>query len=160
MPPTAAAVAESVAAIAATGIGGLTLLAVFGTPGMLLVTLVFIGMTVPTASATTPIQALPGFYRFLAEVEPLRQITGGVRSILHYGAQGDAGLARGRVMTAVGLIAAALFGFGVTGWYDHRGPHRVPAETKPEKTAAPEWRNVLTCPLGRGRRRRSPRQAL
>ncbi|WP_326579937.1 SNG1 family protein [Streptomyces sp. NBC_00481] len=127
----------SVCAIAVTGIGALTLLAVFGTPGMLVVTLVFIGMAVPTSGATTPIEALPGFYRFLAEFEPLRQITGGIRSILYYDAQGDAGLTRGWVMMAAGLVAAALFGFGVLGWYDRKGLHRIPAETKPEKTAAP-----------------------
>ncbi|MER7841126.1 DUF3533 domain-containing protein [Streptomyces sp. NPDC096040] len=73
---------------------------------------------------------------FLAEFEPLRQITGGVRSILYYDAQADAGLTRGWVMMAAGLLAAALFGFGVTGWYDRRGLHRIPAATKPEKTAA------------------------
>ncbi|KUL22964.1 SNG1 family protein [Streptomyces regalis] len=127
----------SVCAIAVTGIGALTLLAVFGTPGMLVVTLVFIGMAVPTAGATTPLDALPGFYRFLAEFEPLRQITGGIRSILYYDAQGDAGLTRGWVMMAAGLVAAALFGFGVLGWYDRRGLHRIPAETTPEKTAVP-----------------------
>ncbi|MEU2913958.1 DUF3533 domain-containing protein [Streptomyces massasporeus] len=127
----------SVCAVAVTGIGALTLLAVFGTPGMLVVTLVFIGMAVPTAGATTPIQALPGFYRFLAEFEPLRQITGGIRSILYYDAQGDAGLTRGWVMMAVGLVAAALFGLGVLGWYDRKGLHRIPVKTTPEKTAAP-----------------------
>jgi len=127
----------SVCAIAVSGIGALTLLAVFGTPGMLVVTLVFIGMAVPTANATTPLQALPGFYRFLAEFEPLRQITGGIRSILYYDAQADAGLTRGWVMMAVGLAAAVLFGFGMTGWYDRKGLHRIPAETEPEKTAAP-----------------------
>ncbi|MFF0014884.1 SNG1 family protein [Streptomyces sp. NPDC005374] len=123
----------SVCAVAVSGIGALTLLAVFGTPGMLVATLVFIGMAVPTANATTPIQALPGFYRFLAEFEPLRQIAGGVRAILYYDAQGDAGLTRGWVMMAVGLVAAALFGFGVLGWYDRKGLHRIPVETEPEK---------------------------
>lgn len=127
----------SVCAIAVTGIGALTLLAVFGTPGMLVVTLVFIGMAVPTAGATTPIEALPGFYRFLAGFEPLRQITGGIRSILYYDAQGDAGLTRGWVMMAAGLVAAALSGFGVLGWYDRKGLHRIPVETTPEKTAVP-----------------------
>ncbi|WP_425246963.1 SNG1 family protein [Streptomyces sp. NEAU-NA10] len=127
----------SVCAIAVTGIGALSLLAAFGTPGMLVVTLVFIGMAVPTAGATTPIEALPGFYRFLAEFEPLRQITGGIRSILYYDAQGDAGLTRGWVMMAAALVAAALFGFGVLGWYDRKGLHRVPAETTPDKTAVP-----------------------
>ncbi|CAM5703790.1 YhgE/Pip-like protein OS=Streptomyces violarus OX=67380 GN=FHS41_001790 PE=4 SV=1 [Streptomyces violarus] len=98
----------SVCAIAVCGIGALALLAVFGTPGMLVVTLVFIGMAVPTAGATTPIEALPGFYRFLAEFEPLRQITGGLRSILYYDAQADAGLTRGWVMMGAGLAVAAV----------------------------------------------------
>lgn len=53
-----------------------------------------------------PLEALSVFYRFLAEFEPLRQITSGVRSILFYGAQGDACLARGWGMMAVGVIAA------------------------------------------------------
>jgi YhgE/Pip-like protein len=128
----------SVAAIAVSGIGALTLLAVFGTPGMLVVTLVFIGMAVPTAGATTPIEALPGFYRFLAEFEPLRQITGGVRSILYYDAQGDAGLTRAWGMMAAGLAAAALFGFGVLRWYDRKGLHRIPVEAaEPGKAPAP-----------------------
>ncbi|MGW1244028.1 SNG1 family protein [Streptomyces bobili] len=127
----------SVAAIAVSGIGALSLLAVFGTPGMLVVTLVFIGMAVPTAGATTPIEALPGFYRFLAEFEPLRQLTGGLRSILYYDAQADAGLTRAWVMMAAGLTAGVLFGFGVTHWYDRKGLDRIPAERKPEEAAVP-----------------------
>jgi YhgE/Pip-like protein len=127
----------SVAAIAVSGIGALSLLAVFGTPGMLVVTLVFIGMAVPTAGATTPIEALPGFYRFLAEFEPLRQLTGGLRSILYYDAQADAGLTRAWVMMAAGLTAGVLFGFGVTNWYDRKGLDRIPAEGKPEEAAVP-----------------------
>ncbi|MET7783926.1 hypothetical protein ABZU94_38960 [Streptomyces mirabilis] len=43
---------------------------------------------------TTPAKAPPGSYRFLAEFEPLRQITGGVRSILSCGANSEVGLAR------------------------------------------------------------------
>ncbi|MDX2518930.1 DUF3533 domain-containing protein [Streptomyces stelliscabiei] len=128
----------SVCAIAVSGIGALALLAVFGTPGMLVATLVFIGMAVPTANATTPIQALPGFYRFLAEFEPLRQIADGIRAILYYDAQGDAGLTRGWVMMAVGLVAAVVFGFGVTGWYDRKGLHRIPAPVEPEPEPEPE----------------------
>lgn len=105
---------------------------------MLVVALVFIAMAVPTAGATTPVEALPGFYRFLAEFEPLGQITGGVCSILYYGAQGDAGLMRGWVMMAVGLVLAALFGFGVTGWYDRRGLHRIPtADDLPVQASVP-----------------------
>ncbi|MFD3497092.1 DUF3533 domain-containing protein [Streptomyces sp. NPDC058678] len=128
----------SVCAIAVAGIGGLALLAVFGTPGMLLVALIFVAMAVPTAGATMPIEALPGFFRFLAEFEPLRQITDGVRSILYYDAQGDAGLTRGWAMLAIGLVAASLFGFGVTRLYDRKGLHRIPSEVeKPTQAGVP-----------------------
>lgn len=37
---------------------------------------------------------------------------------------------------AVGLIAAALFSFGVTVCLGRQGAQGVPAQTKPEKTAA------------------------
>lgn len=40
-------------------------------------------------------------------------------------------------MTAAGLVVAALFGFGVLGWYDRKELHRIPIETKPEKAAVP-----------------------
>jgi YhgE/Pip-like protein len=119
----------SVCAIAVTGAGALALLAVFGTPGMLAAALVFVAMAVPTAGATTPLQALPEAYRFLAEFEPLRQVTGGIRAILYYDAQGGAGLTRGWSMLAVGLSAALLFGFGTTALYDHKGLDRVPPPT-------------------------------
>lgn len=49
----------SVCTITVSGDGALTLLAAFGTPGMLVVTLVFIGMAVPTAGATTPLRHSP-----------------------------------------------------------------------------------------------------
>jgi hypothetical protein len=49
----------------------------------------------PPSRINTPLQALPGLYRFLTEFEPLRQITGGIRSNLYYDAQGDAGPTRG-----------------------------------------------------------------
>lgn len=73
----------------------------------------------------------------LAEFEPLRQITGGIRSILYYDAQGDAGLTRGWAMMAAGLLVAVLFGFGVLRWYDRKGLYHIPVETEPEKNAIP-----------------------
>jgi YhgE/Pip-like protein len=116
----------SVCTIAATGAGALALLAVFGTPGMLAAAVVFVAMAVPTAGATTPLQALPDVYRFLAEFEPLRQVNGAIRAILYYDAQGDAGLTRGWSMLAAGLSAALVFGFGTTALYDRNGLDRVP----------------------------------
>ncbi|MGW1763983.1 DUF3533 domain-containing protein [Streptomyces sp. NPDC002073] len=116
----------SVATVFVVGVGGLALFAAFGTPGMLLATIVFIAAAVPSSGATVPVQALPGFFRTLAEFEPLRQITDGLRSILYFDAQAGAGLTRGWTAMAIALVAALLFGFAVTRFYDRRGLHRIP----------------------------------
>ncbi|MFK0222695.1 YhgE/Pip family protein [Streptomyces vinaceus] len=116
----------SVATIAVVGIGSLALFAAFGTPGMLLATIVFVAMAVPSSGATVPLQALPGFFRGLAGFEPLRQITEGMRAILYYGAQADAGLSRAWASMGIALVAALVFGFAVTRLYDRRGLHRIP----------------------------------
>ncbi|MFG2622805.1 YhgE/Pip family protein [Streptomyces sp. NPDC048507] len=116
----------SVATIAVVGLGSLALFAAFGTPGMLLATIVFVAMAVPSSGATVPLQALPGFFRALAEFEPLRQITEGLRSLFYYGAQADAGLTRAWASMGVALVAALVFGFAVTRLYDRRGLHRIP----------------------------------
>ncbi|MEV0991732.1 DUF3533 domain-containing protein [Streptomyces sp. NPDC049949] len=116
----------SVATIAVVGLGSLALFAAFGTPGMLLATIVFVAMAVPSSGATVPLQALPGFFRALAEFEPLRQITEGMRAILYYGAQADAGLSRAWASMGIALVAALAFGFAVTRLYDRRGLHRIP----------------------------------
>ncbi|MEW2527022.1 YhgE/Pip family protein [Streptomyces sp. NPDC047071] len=128
----------SVGTIAVVGLSALALLAVFGTPGMLLSTIVFVAMAVPSSGATVPLEALPGLFRALAEFEPLRQLTGGLRAILYFGAQGDAGLTRAWISMGVALVVSLLFGFGVTRLYDRKGLHRVPAEPAKATEAAPE----------------------
>ncbi|KOU82848.1 SNG1 family protein [Streptomyces sp. MMS21 TC-5] len=132
----------SVATIAVVGIGSLALFAAFGTPGMLLATIVFVAMAVPSSGATVPVQALPGFFRALAEFEPLRQITEGLRSLLYYGAQSDAGLTRAWVSMGIALVAALLFGFAVTRLYDRRGLHRIP---RPETGAEVDTATVAAA---------------
>ncbi|MFF4160229.1 YhgE/Pip domain-containing protein [Streptomyces sp. NPDC001678] len=127
----------SVATIAVVGISALTLLSVFGVPGMLLSAIVFVAMAVPSSGATVPLEALPGFFRWLSEFEPLRQITGGMRSILYYGAQADAGLTRAWISMGIALVVALLFGFGVTRFYDRKGLDRIPRPTEPADEAVP-----------------------
>ncbi|MFF4738387.1 YhgE/Pip domain-containing protein [Streptomyces sp. NPDC001262] len=128
----------SVATVAAVGIGALALLRAFGTPGMLFSTIIFVAMAVPSSGSTVPLQALPGFFRVLSEFEPLRQITGGLRSILYYGAQADAGLTRAWASMGIALAAALLFGFGMTYFYDRKGLHRVPRPADESADAEPE----------------------
>ncbi|MFD0265081.1 DUF3533 domain-containing protein [Streptomyces sp. NPDC127106] len=126
----------SVATIAVVGISGLALLAAFGTPGMLVSTIVFIAMAVPSSGATVPLEALPGFFRTLADFEPLRQLTGGLRSLLYYDAQADAGLTRAWAAMGIALAVSLAFGFGVTRLYDRRGLHRIPQPAE-SSVAAP-----------------------
>jgi len=133
----------SVSTIAVVGISALTLLAAFGTPGMLLLTIIFVALAVPSSGATVPIQALPGFFHWLAEFEPLRQITGGLRSILYFNAQGSAGLQRAWIAMAIALPAALIWGFGITRFYDLRGLHRVPP---PDPSGDPETATAQQTP--------------
>lgn len=95
----------------------------------------YIAMAVPTSGATVPLQALPGFHRVFGEFQPLRQITGVVRSIYH-DAQGDAGLPRGWVILGLGLAVACLPGFDVIRLHDRKGLHRNPADKEPQPVLA------------------------
>ncbi|GAA2143414.1 YhgE/Pip domain-containing protein [Kitasatospora kazusensis] len=129
----------SFCASAIVGMGVQALLAAFGGVGQLLSMFVFIALALPSSGATIPLEALPRFYRVLAEFEPMRQLTGGVRSILYFDARADAGLTRAWIMMAVGLVAALAFGFAMTSYYDRRGLHRIvpePAEPHPAHSPA------------------------
>jgi YhgE/Pip-like protein len=112
-------------AAVAIAAGTLALFAAFGTLGQLVAMLLFVYLALASSGGTIPLQALPGPLRFVANFEPLRQVLDGVRSILYFNASGDAGLTRGLVLTAVGLVFWLIVGFAVTKWYDHRGLNRI-----------------------------------
>ncbi|MCM2430696.1 YhgE/Pip domain-containing protein [Streptomyces sp. RKAG337] len=118
----------SFCATAAVGLGVQALLAAFGGIGQLISMFVFIALALPSSGATIPLQALPSFYRVLSDFEPMRQLADGVRAIMYFGAQADAGLTRAWIMIAVGSIAALAFGFAMTGYYDRKGLHRIVPE--------------------------------
>ena len=105
--------------------GTLALFAAFGSLGQLLAMLLFVYLALASSGGTIPVQALPSFFRFAANFEPLRQVLGGVRAILYFNAQADAGLTRGLVLTAVGLVFWLIVGAAVTRWYDRRGMDRL-----------------------------------
>ncbi len=109
-------------------IGTLALFAALGAVGQLIALLIFVYLALASSGGTVPLQALAGFYRFVANFEPLRQIIGGVRSILYFNAAADAGLARGLVLTAIGLVFWVSVGVIVTKWYDRRGLYRMQPE--------------------------------
>ncbi|MGO9973693.1 MAG: YhgE/Pip domain-containing protein [Solirubrobacteraceae bacterium] len=111
------------------GIGTLVLFAALGTLGQLIALLVFVYLALASSGGTVPLQALSGFFRFLAEFEPLRQIIDGTRSILYFNARGAAGLTRAFVASAIGLVFWISLGAAVTNWYDRKGLHRVAPAT-------------------------------
>lgn len=109
----------------AVGLGVQAINAAFGGIGQLVSMFVFIVLGLPSSGATIPLEAVPGFYRFLGIFEPMRQLSGGVRSILFFDARADAGLSRAWLMIAVGMALAAVFGFAMTRYYDRKGLHRM-----------------------------------
>ncbi|MFC8069712.1 YhgE/Pip domain-containing protein [Streptomyces sp. NPDC057293] len=110
----------------AVGLGVQAINAAFGAIGQVVSMFVFIALALPSSGATIPLHAVPGFYRFLALFEPMRQLSDGVRSILYFDARADAGLTRGWSMIAIGVALALLFGFAMTLYYDRKGLHRLP----------------------------------
>lgn len=117
----------------AVGLGVQAINAAFGGVGQVVSMFVFIALALPSSGATIPLHAVPGFYRFLALFEPMRQLSDGVRAILYFDARADAGLTRGWVMIVIGVALALLFGFAMTLYYDRKGLHRLTA--RPPATA-------------------------
>jgi YhgE/Pip-like protein len=110
------------------GAGTIVLLATAGNYGQLVGLLLFVYAGLASAGGTVPIEALPGFLRLLSYVEPLRQVLAGTRSILYFGAQGVAGLTRGTVAAAAGLVFWLVLGAVVVRWYDRKGLYRLQPE--------------------------------
>lgn len=112
-------------AIAAVGITSTSLLSALGTIGLLVGLLIFVFLGLPSAGATVPLEAVPPFFRWLAEFEPMHQVFLGTRSLLYLGGDGAAGLSQALWMTAVGLGIGLLLGGIVTHLYDRKGFHRI-----------------------------------
>ena len=114
---------------ASVGIGTIALFAMVGTYGQLLAVLVFVYAGLASAGGTVPVEALPGFLRWLSNIEPLRQILAGTRSIMYFGAQADAGLTRGTLAAGLGLLFWLVITTAVVRWYDSRHLYRLQPET-------------------------------
>jgi YhgE/Pip-like protein len=110
---------------ASVGAGTIALFAVAGGYGQLIGLLVFVYAGLASAGGTVPLEALPGPLRALSYFEPLRQVLAGTRSILYFNAQGVAGLTRGTVAAAAGLLFWLVVGTAIVRWYDHRRLYRL-----------------------------------
>ncbi|AUG77525.1 ABC transporter [Kitasatospora sp. MMS16-BH015] len=127
----------SYCATLSVGLGVQAINAAFGGIGQLVSMFVFIALALPSSGATVPLEATPGFYRFLASFEPMRQLVGGTRAILYFDAKGDAGLTRGWLMIALGFVGALVFGFAMTRYYDRRGLRRLTPQPEPDTEPSP-----------------------
>jgi len=110
---------------ASVGIGTIALFAMAGGFGQLIALLLFVYAGLASAGGTIPLEALPGFLRAVSNVEPLRQVLAGTRSILYFRAQAAAGLTRGAVAAASGLVFWLLIGTLVVKWYDRKRFYRL-----------------------------------
>jgi YhgE/Pip-like protein len=113
---------------ASVAAGTLVLYAVLGNIGQLVTLLIFVYAGLASAGGTVPLAALPTGLRWLAEVEPLRQVLEGTRAILFFDAQADAGLTRSVAAAASGLGFWLIVGTVVVRWYDAKGLNRIDPE--------------------------------
>ncbi|HTZ87248.1 MAG TPA: DUF3533 domain-containing protein [Solirubrobacteraceae bacterium] len=110
---------------ATVAIGTLALIAVLGTQGQLVALLLFAYLGLASAGGTVPIEALPGVLKVVSHADPLRQILGGVRSILYFDGRADAGLGQGAIATGIGLVFWLAFGAFFAKSYDRKGLNRM-----------------------------------
>jgi YhgE/Pip-like protein len=113
---------------ASVAAGTLVLFAVLGNLGQLVALLIFVYAGLASAGGTVPIEALPTVLRWLAQVEPLRQVLDGTRAILYFNAQADAGLTRSVAAAASGLAFWLIAGAATVRWYDAKGLNRLDPE--------------------------------
>jgi len=107
-------------AIFVSAIFTLFFLTAFGTPGLLIAIIIQTFIGAPAARGIFPKEMLPTFYQWAGNLVPLRFIADGVRAIMFYDANGDAGLTQGVialiVMAILGLILSGLIAW----WQDRR----------------------------------------
>ncbi|MEV0252390.1 DUF3533 domain-containing protein [Nocardia sp. NPDC050712] len=116
-------------AVIAVGFTALSVLAIFGTAGLMVNLIVFVVLGLPSSAATVPLEAVPGYIAALARFEPMHQIYLAVRAILLFDGRAEAGLSHGLWMTVLGLAIGVILGAAVTFAYDRRGLHRTTEAT-------------------------------
>ena len=113
-------------AIAAVGITAISIMAVFGSIGLVINLVLFVILGLPSSGGTVALEASPGVYRFLANFEPLHQVFLGVRSLIYLNGTLDSGLGTSLTLTTIGLAIGLVLGAVGTKIYDHKGLTRAP----------------------------------
>jgi len=119
--------AYSAAAILAVALVAQTIIAIFGSIGLIVNLFVFVIFSLPSAGGTIPLEATPPLFRWLGSFEPMHQIYLGTRSILYFDAASDSGLGRALLFCAGAAILGVAIGLVATTIYDRRKLERVQA---------------------------------
>ncbi|KAF0846976.1 YhgE/Pip domain-containing protein [Nocardia caishijiensis] len=128
-------------AVIAIAVTGLSVMATFGTAGLMINLIVFVVLGIPSSSGTIPLEATPRWIADLASFEPMHQIYLAVRAIMFFDGSFEAGLSRGLWMTIAGLAIGLILGFAATHAYDLRGMHRLGLDHRREdETLVPAGR--------------------
>jgi YhgE/Pip-like protein len=117
--------AYSAAAILAVALVAQTIIAIFGSIGLIVNLFVFVIFSLPSAGGTIPLEATPPLFRWLGSFEPMHQIYLGARAILYFGGTVDAGLGRALIFCGAAAILGVAIGLAATTIYDRRNLARV-----------------------------------
>jgi YhgE/Pip-like protein len=124
--------AFSAAAILAVALVAQTIIAIFGSIGLIVNLFVFVIFSLPSAGGTIPLEATPALFRWLGSFEPMHQIYLGARAILYFDGTLDAGLGRALIFCAAAAVLGVVIGLIATTIYDRRKLQRrgdwAPAE--------------------------------
>nr|WP_067536114.1 ABC transporter permease [Nocardia crassostreae] len=123
-------------AIAAVSVTGLSVLAAFGSLGLLVNMIVFVVLGLPSSSGSIPIEVTPRWIADLAVFEPMHQMYLAVRALLFFDGNLAAGLSTGIWMTVLGMALGLLLGAIATHTYDLRGLYRLGVSHRPVKSTA------------------------
>ncbi|MCC3264705.1 YhgE/Pip domain-containing protein [Arthrobacter gengyunqii] len=110
------------------------LIGVFGSAGMILSLIYVVFMGLPSASGVVPLEALPGFFRFIARGEPLYQMTMANRAVLYFDADASAGVQSGIIGMLIIILIAVVVALAFSAIYDkmlgQRGARLVGAASR------------------------------
>jgi YhgE/Pip-like protein len=117
--------AYSAAAILAVALVAQTIIAIFGSIGLIVNLFVFVIFSLPSAGGTIPLEATPALFRWLGSFEPMHQIYLGTRSILYFDAASDSGLGRALLFCGAAAVLGVVIGLVATRIYDRRNLARL-----------------------------------
>jgi YhgE/Pip-like protein len=133
MPTASFAESFAIAALGASAIALVTLvfLTLFGVGGELLGVLFTTIFGVPSALGVYPIEALPGFFKFVSSWHPMHYLTDAFRSLTFYDGRADAGLGKALVVLAIWWVAALAVGWLSAFFIDRRGGAKLGDKLRP-----------------------------